>query len=57
MEMMIFYHNTAPQPSYISEPSSKSIGKLIVEARSPSLHHLGRILSPKIGFRLRKPDK
>jgi len=28
-EMMIFRHNTAPQPSYISKPSSKSIGDLI----------------------------
>jgi len=31
-ETMIFYHNTAPQSSYVSKPSSKSIGGLIGEA-------------------------
>jgi len=49
-ESMIFYHDTAPQPSYMSKPSSKGIGGLIGEAWSPSLHHLGRTLGSKNGF-------
>jgi len=44
---MIFYHKTAPQPSYESKPLSKSISGLIGEAWSLFLHHLGRILGSK----------
>jgi len=55
---MIFYHNTAPQLSYVSKPSSKSIGGLIDEVWSPLLHHLGRILgSKKMGFCPWRPNE
>jgi len=47
---MIFYHNTARQPSSVSVPSPKTIGGLIGSARLLSQHHLGRILGSKNRF-------
>jgi len=44
---MIYYHNTVLQPSNASKTLSKSIGDLIGEVQSLSLHHLGRILGSK----------
>jgi len=49
-KQVIFYHNTALQPSSVSVPLTKSTGALISLVWLPLQHHLGRISASKNGF-------
>jgi len=57
LETIIFYHNTALQPSSMSVPSPKSIGGLISIVLLPLQYHLDRISGSRMGFRLPRVKK